>query len=206
MKHSEVTRRGWGQGADPECPPGQKQWVTLGPKYRLCGCHSGKPAPDAALRVGPVGRAQKAAPSLCPPRISLSIFWLLTPQAPACLAGLCPHLFPPASCWGSLPPLSLVPRRPHAATATSSKCSRQSAPHGALAGSQEFGVQVLGVGVHLGQRWPSLGVRFSSRGVAVKNVDRGRWQPGFWPSLPLDVGKSLTPWASGTFPAKWKWR
>lgn len=42
-----MTRRGRGQGGDPECPPRQKQWVTLGPKYRLCGCHLGKPVPDA---------------------------------------------------------------------------------------------------------------------------------------------------------------
>lgn len=42
-----MTRRGRGQGVDPECPPRQKQWVTLGPKYRLCSCHLGKPVPNA---------------------------------------------------------------------------------------------------------------------------------------------------------------
>ena len=42
-----MTRRGRGQGGDPQCPPRQKQWVTVGPKYRPCGCHLGKPVPDA---------------------------------------------------------------------------------------------------------------------------------------------------------------
>lgn len=42
-----MTRRGQGQGGDPKCPPGQKQWVTLGPKYKLCECHFGKPVPSA---------------------------------------------------------------------------------------------------------------------------------------------------------------
>lgn len=42
-----MTRRGRGQGGDPECPPRQKQWVTFGPEYRLRGCHLGKPVRDA---------------------------------------------------------------------------------------------------------------------------------------------------------------
>lgn len=72
-----MTRRGQGQGAGPGCPPGQKQWVTLGPKYRLCGCHLGKPVPNAdwggwvpweELRKQPV-----CQPLLCEPRMFVHI-------------------------------------------------------------------------------------------------------------------------------------
>lgn len=66
---SGVIRKVQGQGGDPECPSGEKQWVTLGPKYRLCGCHLGK-----SQWVGLLGGVQKAAPVcqplLCQPSFS----------------------------------------------------------------------------------------------------------------------------------------
>lgn len=202
MKHSEVTRRGRGQGADPECPPGQKQWVTPGPKYRLCGCHSGKPAPDAAWRVGPVGRAQKAAP--LPSARNKFIHILASRSSSTCLfCGFMSPSFPfRVLLGGSLPLLSLVPCRPRAAAATSSRCSHQSAPHGALAGSQEFGVQVLGVGFTLGSAdrpWVP--------GSPVGTWLLGAWilEGGSWGSdspCHLTSGSSLPCWASHYLPCK----
>lgn len=66
---SSMTWRGQGQGGDPACPLGEKQWVTLVSKYRLRGCYLGKPR-----WVGLLGGAQKAArvcqPLLCQPSLS----------------------------------------------------------------------------------------------------------------------------------------
>lgn len=71
-----MTRRGLGQGGDPKCPPGQKQWMTLGPKYRLCVCHLGKPVPNADQGGWVFGESSGSSP--CVPSFALSVlfFWI----------------------------------------------------------------------------------------------------------------------------------
>lgn len=130
--HRGMTRRGRGPGGDPPCPPRQKQWVTLGPKYRLCGCHLGKTSSRCWPGwAGLLGRAPEAAPVcqplLCQPCFS-GQFWPYSSSPhllSLCLwlAALCPHLFP--SLW-HLPPLPFVSCRPHPALARNSRCCSHS--------------------------------------------------------------------------------
>ena len=71
-----MTWRGLGQGGDPKCPPAQKQWMTLGPKYRLCVCHLGKPFPSADQGGWVFGKSSGSSP--CMPSFAPSVlfFWI----------------------------------------------------------------------------------------------------------------------------------
>lgn len=140
--HRSMTRRGQGQGGDPKGPPGQKQWVTLGLKYRLwmslrettSWCWSGW--------VGLLGRAREASP-MCQPLLCQPSFseWL----CPYCsfyssLEHLTPFgsfVYVPVSSLPSLilwswPLLSLVSCRPYLAPVINSRCFCQSVALGAL--------------------------------------------------------------------------
>lgn len=154
------------------------------------------------------GRAQAAVLGHQPSSVSplfLSIVWILAALYPLSTCLCQAALFMSISSLPSLPVAfttsAPVPCRPHPAPAVNSSCPGHSATHRAgtraLGWSQEFGVQVLGFAVDLGQCRGALDTRFSSGDIPGRH-------PGSHAHCTLPWASSMSLWASVISPAKWR--
>lgn len=84
---NRVTHGGHSQEGDHHCVLGQKQWVTLGPKYRQCGCHLGKRVPGVGWVGGSLRKSSGSwlcsGPLLCSSCSLKSVIHVLTSCLPS---------------------------------------------------------------------------------------------------------------------------